>query len=63
MSIYRKARRKIQHFSITLQRGIRYVSRAIVHIFSPARDEYPKTGVQPFVGEPYDEKKSRHETL
>jgi hypothetical protein len=32
----------------------RYISKAVVRIFSPNHDDYPKTGVQPFTGESAD---------
>lgn len=32
---------------------IGYISEAVSEWFRPSRDEYPKTGVQPFEGEPY----------
>jgi hypothetical protein len=32
-----------------------YLSEGIARIFSPDRDEYPKTGVQPFEGEVHRE--------
>ncbi len=28
------------------------LAEAALHIFSPSQDDYPKTGVQPFSGEP-----------
>jgi hypothetical protein len=33
----------------------RYISEAVVRIFSPNDDAYPVTGVQPFSGDPYHE--------
>lgn len=36
----------------------RYLSDAISRIFSPSRDDYPPTGVQPYTGDPYDEHSS-----
>ena len=27
------------------------LAEAVLHIFSPAQDDYPKTGVQPFTGD------------
>ena len=38
------------------QQVFRFVSSAAIRIFSPSDDNYPKTGVQPFEGEPSDEK-------
>jgi len=40
-----------------LQRAFEAVSRAVVRIFSPSDDKYPETGVQPYEGEPYDERR------
>ncbi|MCS6959407.1 MAG: hypothetical protein RMK91_05090 [Pseudanabaenaceae cyanobacterium SKYGB_i_bin29] len=34
-----------------LQQLIRYIEDAIMRIFGPAKDNYPKTGEQPFSGE------------
>ncbi len=31
--------------------GIRFVSEAVLRIFSPHKDNYPQTGVQPFTGD------------
>ncbi len=39
-----------------LQEAIQSVWQAVVRIFQPSEDDYPETGVQPFEGEPYDEK-------
>jgi hypothetical protein len=39
-----------------LQDTLQYVWEGGVRIFSPTKDEYPKTGVQPFAGEPFKEK-------
>lgn len=33
-----------------------YISEAFARIFGPDDDAYPATGVQPFEGEPYQEK-------
>ncbi|HEY9634886.1 MAG TPA: hypothetical protein V6D14_15895 [Coleofasciculaceae cyanobacterium] len=35
----------------------RYISEAVVRIFAPNDDTYPVTGVQPFSGEPFHEKR------
>ncbi len=43
----------------TVQSVIKGVSR----LFSPTDDDYPKSGVQPFEGEPYDEEKYYLENL
>ena len=37
-----------------LQDAIRYIAEAAARIFSPNDDEYPRVGVQPFEGEPYE---------
>jgi hypothetical protein len=34
------------------QKIIRYLAEATIRIFSPSDDQYPKTGVQPFEGDP-----------
>lgn len=34
---------------------IQYISEGVARIFSPADDEYPNVGVQPFDGDPYSE--------
>lgn len=31
---------------------IQYIQDAVMRIFSPAKDNYPKTGEQPYTGEP-----------
>lgn len=36
------------------QQVFRYVSDAIMRIFSPSDDNYPETGVQPYEGDPVD---------
>lgn len=38
------------------QQVIRNISSAAIRIFSPSDDNYPATGVQPFEGDPADEK-------
>lgn len=38
------------------QKVIRYISSAAMRIFSPGDDNYPATGVQPFGGDPAEEK-------
>jgi hypothetical protein len=37
----------------TLGAAAQYLSEGISRLFSPNKDEYPQTGVQPFEGEPY----------
>lgn len=39
-----------------LQQLVQYIGGGIRRIFGPSDDDYPKTGVQPFEGEPYQEK-------
>lgn len=36
-----------------LRDAISYVYEGVTGLFSPNRDEYPNTGVQPFSGDPY----------
>lgn len=38
-----------------LGQAIRFLSDGAAEIFRPDYDQYPKTGVQPFDGEPYSE--------
>jgi hypothetical protein len=37
----------------SLHRGFVYLFGGFIELFSPNRDDYPKTGVQPFEGESY----------
>jgi hypothetical protein len=37
------------------QKFVSYITTAAARIFSPDDDDYPKTGVQPFEGEPNEE--------
>lgn len=37
-----------------LQQGLRRLWAAIVRNFSPSRDDYPESGVQPYGGDPYE---------
>ncbi len=39
------------------QRIIRYISGAVTRIFGLNDDNYPATGVQPYEGDPTDEKR------
>jgi hypothetical protein len=41
------------------QRVGRYISGAVSRIFGPNDDNYPNTGVQPFEGEPSEEKQKQ----
>ncbi len=38
------------------QQVIRYISSAAMRNFSPSDDNYPATGVQPFEGDPAEDK-------
>jgi hypothetical protein len=33
----------------------KYITEGFVEIFSPDHDDYPKVGLQPFEGEPYQQ--------
>ncbi|PPS44059.1 hypothetical protein [Chroococcidiopsis sp. TS-821] len=37
-------------------RLVQYIWEAVSRIFGPSEDRYPATGVQPFEGEPADDK-------
>ena len=39
-----------------LQDNIQSILQGVSRLFSPTDDDYPKSGVQPFEGEPYDDK-------
>lgn len=54
-SAMNRMRRTLQHVSISTQRTARYISKGVMRIFSPAEDNYPETGVQPFQGDPSEE--------
>jgi hypothetical protein len=41
-----------------VQEGIQEIWKSILRIFSPPDDDYPKTGVQPFEGEPSEGKEN-----
>jgi hypothetical protein len=41
------------------QQIIHYLGVGVNKIFSPTDDQYPRTGVQPFEGDPADKKASR----
>jgi hypothetical protein len=43
-------------FSRMLARVMQYISEAAMRIFGPNDDAYPNIGVQPFTGEPYNER-------
>jgi hypothetical protein len=40
-----------------LQQAFQNIWEAVIRIFSPREDDYPESGVQPYEGEPYKEKK------
>jgi hypothetical protein len=42
-------------FIDSLNQGFKYLSEAILRIFSPREEAYPEIGVQPFAGDPYQE--------
>lgn len=42
----------------SFQKAARYISEGFARIFSPTNDSYPKTGVQPYEGEPNHKKHS-----
>ena len=58
MSKDKSSQTMIQAIATLPKRIIRYISGAVVRIFGPTDDEYPKTGVQPFEGEISDHTKS-----
>ncbi len=37
-----------------------YLWNGVARLFGPSEDNYPKTGVQPFEGEPYDDTKEEY---
>lgn len=43
-------------FSRMLATVMQYISEAAMRIFGPNDDAYPNIGVQPFTGEPYNER-------
>ncbi len=40
-----------------LQNTVQSILKGVARIFQPTDDDYPKTGVQPFEGEAYDERR------
>jgi hypothetical protein len=56
MSINRRLRESILTIAMIPQRVIRYIANAVTRIFGLSDDNYPATGVQPFEGEPADQK-------
>lgn len=57
MSISSKSQQIIQAITEVPQKVIYYISGAVSRIFSPRDDDYPATGVQPFEGDPPEEKR------
>jgi hypothetical protein len=57
MTTFKTFKHQLRHLLIALQRVIQYIAQAVTRIFSPTDDQYPKTGVQPFTGNPADKKK------
>lgn len=57
MSLIKLVRRTFQALLNFFQQLIQFVSEAVLRIFSPKNDQYPETGVQPFEGEPNNDKK------
>lgn len=39
-----------------LQDAVQSILKPVSRIFQPNDDDYPESGVQPFEGEPYDDK-------
>ena len=37
-----------------LQEMVQYLGKGVARLLSPANDDYPEIGVQPFDGEPYE---------
>ena len=62
VSKYSKQHRRFESLLSLPLRIIRYVASPITRIFGPTDDEYPATGIQPFEGELFDQKKARHES-
>lgn len=56
MSSSTKLQDIIQSITQVPQKVINYISVGVGRIFSPRDDNYPATGVQPFEGDPPEEK-------
>lgn len=56
MSTDRKLPKLVRPIVETSRRIGRYVSDAVLRVFSPSDDNYPKTGVQPYSGDSSDDK-------
>jgi hypothetical protein len=58
MSINTRLKNILRAIVTSPQRVIHYLYGAVIRIFSPSDDNYPLTGVQPFEGDPADQKSS-----
>lgn len=56
MSTASKARKMIKSVVEIPQQLIKFTTNGVSRIFSPSNDDYPKSGVQPYEGEPADNK-------
>lgn len=54
-----KISQSIRFLLNAIQETAQYILEAVIPIFSPTDDRYPATGLQPFTGEPADEKTRR----
>lgn len=53
-----KLRQVIHAIASIPQKAIHYISGGVTRIFSPADDNYPTSGVQPYEGDPANKKSS-----
>jgi hypothetical protein len=56
MSTHTKLQTIIHTIQAIPQQVIRYISGGAIRLFSPSDDNYPATGVQPYEGDPADDK-------
>lgn len=56
MSTASKARQMIKSVVEIPQKFIDFTTNGITRIFRPSDDDYPKSGVQPYEGDPADSK-------
>lgn len=56
MSTNTKLQNIVRSIGTIPQRVIKYISSGAIRVFSPSDDNYPSIGVQPFEGEPTDQK-------
>jgi hypothetical protein len=56
MSTNNKLQQAIQSIGDATQQVVRYILSGFTRIFSPTKDDYPNVGIQPFEGEPADDK-------